>query len=106
MNHGASTARCGRGRRCTVGRLQETPVSVLFGDESIVPVRGQLARTIPQPDIHYGLYYKGVNFVPRRDGGVYQVLGDSDYYGFGDDTTLPSRAEAERAVNSIATPFT
>ena len=74
----------------------------LFGDESIVPVRGQLARMIPQPDVNYGLYYRGVSFVPRRDGMVFQVVGDSDYYGYGDDTAMPDRAEAEHAVNTIA----
>jgi glycine/D-amino acid oxidase-like deaminating enzyme len=74
----------------------------LFGDESIVPVRGQLARMIPQPDVGYGLFYQGVSFVPRRDGLVFQVVGDSDYYGYGDDTTVPDRAEAELAVNTIA----
>jgi len=77
----------------------------LFGDQSITPVRGQLARAIPQPDVDYGLIYKGVAFVPRRDGLVFQVLGDNDYYGFDDDTTVPDRAEAERAVNTIATLF-
>jgi glycine/D-amino acid oxidase-like deaminating enzyme len=74
----------------------------LFGDESIVPVRGQLARMIPQPEVNYGLFYKGVSFVPRRDGFVFQVVGDDDYYGFNDDTTVPDRAEAELAVNTIA----
>jgi glycine/D-amino acid oxidase-like deaminating enzyme len=74
----------------------------LFGDESIIPVRGQLARMIPQPEINYGLFYKGVSFVPRRDGLVFQVVGDSDYYGFNDDSTVPDRAEAELAVNTIA----
>jgi glycine/D-amino acid oxidase-like deaminating enzyme len=73
----------------------------LFGDDSIIPVRGQLARVIPQPEINYGLYYKGVSFVPRRDGLVFQVVGD-DYYGFNDDSAVPDRAEAERAVNTIA----
>jgi glycine/D-amino acid oxidase-like deaminating enzyme len=74
----------------------------LFGDESIVPVRGQLARMIPQPEINYGLFYKGVSFVPRRDGLVFQVVGDDDYYGFNDDTAVPDRTEAELAVNTIA----
>jgi glycine/D-amino acid oxidase-like deaminating enzyme len=74
----------------------------LFGDESIVPVRGQLARMIPQPEIIYGLFYKGVSFIPRRDGLVFQVVGDSDYYGFNDDSAVPDRAEAELAVNTIA----
>src|SRR5271170_5030639 len=77
----------------------------LFGDTTITPVRGQLARAIPQPEVDYGLIYKGVAFVPRRDGLVFQALGNNDYYGFDDDTTVPDRAEAERAVNTIATLF-
>jgi glycine/D-amino acid oxidase-like deaminating enzyme len=77
----------------------------LFGDRSITPVRGQLARMIPQPDVGYGLIYRDVAFVPRRDGFVFQVLGDSDYYGYDDDSTAPDRAEAELAVNTIAGLF-
>ena len=77
----------------------------LFGDESVVPVRGQLTRMIPQPDIHYGLVYRNVSFVPRRDGLVFQAMGENDYYGFGDDTTVADRAEAERAVKTIASLF-
>jgi D-amino-acid oxidase len=68
-------------------------------------VRGQLTRAIPEPAIHYGLIYKGVAFVPRRDGLVFQVIGDSDYYGFNDETTVPDRAEGERAVNTIRELF-
>jgi glycine/D-amino acid oxidase-like deaminating enzyme len=77
----------------------------LFGDESIIPVRGQLARMIPEPTVNYGLYYKRVAFVPRRDGWVFQVVGDDDYYGYNDDSTAPDRAEAELAVNTIAGLF-
>ena len=69
-------------------------------------MRGQLARAIPQSDIHYGLIYKDVLFVPRRDGLVFQVVGDNDYYGFDDETTVPDRAEAEHAVNTIAGLYT
>ena len=78
----------------------------LFGDESLVPVRGQMARMIPQADVTYGLFYKYVAFVPRRDGMAFQVLGDNDYYGYGDGTEMPDRAEAELAVNTIASLFT
>lgn len=74
----------------------------LFGDQSITPVRGQLARMIPQPEVNYGLFYKDVFFAPRRDGLVFQAVGADDYYGFNDDTTTPNRAEAELAVNTIA----
>lgn len=77
----------------------------LFDDRSVTPVRGQLARTIPQRDVHYGLAYRGVWFVPRRDGHVFQYAGESDYYGFGDDSIIPDRAEAERAVSTIAGLF-
>jgi glycine/D-amino acid oxidase-like deaminating enzyme len=77
----------------------------LFGDESIVPVRGQLARMIPEPEVGYGLFYKNVAFVPRHDGWVFQVVGDDDYYGYNDDSTVPDRAEAELAVNTIAALF-
>jgi glycine/D-amino acid oxidase-like deaminating enzyme len=77
----------------------------LFGDESIVPVRGQVARTIPDADVRYGLYYKGVGFTPRRDGLVFQATGDNDYYGYNEDNEVPDRAEAERAVNTIASLF-
>ena len=78
----------------------------LFGDRSITPVRGQLARAIPQPDIDYGLFYNGVSFIPRRDGLVFQVVGENDYYGFDNDDVTPDRAEAERAVNTIASLYT
>ena len=77
----------------------------LFGDRSVIPVRGQLTRMIPQADIRYGLFYKDVAFVPRRDGSIFQVLGENDYYGYEDETEVPDRAEAEHAVNTIASLF-
>ncbi|HEY2676630.1 MAG TPA: FAD-dependent oxidoreductase [Steroidobacteraceae bacterium] len=77
----------------------------LFGDLSVTPVRGQLARVIPQAEVRYGLFYNNVSFVPRRDGFVFQAVGDNDYYGYNDDTSVPDRAEAERAVNTIADLF-
>jgi hypothetical protein len=36
---------------------------------------------------------------------VFQVLGENDYYGVGDDTAQPDRAEAALAVNTIASLF-
>jgi glycine/D-amino acid oxidase-like deaminating enzyme len=77
----------------------------LFDDASVIPVRGQLARVIPEPEVRYGLFYKGVAFVPRRDGLVFQVIGENDYYGFNDESAAPDRAEAERAVNTITGLF-
>ncbi len=77
----------------------------LFDDRSVIPVRGQLARMAPQRDVGYGLFYQDVAFIPRRDGLVFQVSGDSDYYGFDDDSVIADRSEAEHAVNTIASLY-
>jgi D-amino-acid oxidase len=95
----------GRVRERTLINATGYGARALFNDQTITPVRGQLTRAIPEPAIHYGLIYKGVAFVPRRDGLVFQVIGDSDYYGFNDETTVPDRAEGERAVNTIRELF-
>lgn len=77
----------------------------LFGDTSVTPVRGQITRLISQPDATYGLRYKDVSFVPRRDGLLLQVTGENDYYGYGDETAVADRAEAEHAVTTIGSLF-
>ena len=77
----------------------------LFDDASVVPVRGQLARLISQPEVNYGLFYNDILFVPRRDGLVLQAVGENDYFGYDDPTVIPDRSEAERAVNTIAALF-
>jgi glycine/D-amino acid oxidase-like deaminating enzyme len=72
----------------------------LWGDESIVPVRGQLLRLIPQPEIAYGLMYNGVlSMVPRRDGIVLQTQKPDD---FGNADATVDRAQAEQAVTMMA----
>jgi glycine/D-amino acid oxidase-like deaminating enzyme len=100
-----SPSELARLRQRTVINATGYGARALFGDQALIPVRGQLARTIPQADVGYGLVYRDVAFVPRRDGFVFQVLGGSDYYGFDDDTTVPDRTEAERAVNTIDSLF-
>jgi glycine/D-amino acid oxidase-like deaminating enzyme len=77
----------------------------LLGDTSVVPVRGQLAHLIPEPGVRYGLQYRKVGMVPRRDGFVLQVYGEDDYYGFNDPQRLPDMNEATLAVNTIAAAF-
>jgi glycine/D-amino acid oxidase-like deaminating enzyme len=77
----------------------------LLGDTSVTPVRGQITRLISQADATYGLRYKDVSFVPRRDGLLLQVTGENDYYGYGDETAVVDRAEAEHAVTTIASLF-
>jgi hypothetical protein len=74
----------------------------LLGDQSLVPVRGQLARLIPQPQVRYSFMYDNVYFLPRRDGFVVQEVGADEGKGYNDETTVPDRAEAERALAVVA----
>jgi glycine/D-amino acid oxidase-like deaminating enzyme len=77
----------------------------LLNDTSVVPVRGQLAHLIPEPGVHYGVQYRKVGMVPRRDGFVLQVYGEDDYFGFDDPSRVPDQSEATLAVNTIAAAF-
>jgi D-amino-acid oxidase len=77
----------------------------LMKDDSIVPVRGQIAWLAPQPEVHYGLYYRSVSILPRPDGLVVQYVGDSDMFGVGIADETPDRGEAERAIATVATLF-
>ncbi|CAN5289766.1 FAD-dependent oxidoreductase [soil metagenome] len=73
----------------------------LWRDESIVPVRGQIAWLIPQPEARYAFYYNGVGVVSRRDGIVVQT-GGGGMRGYGEDDETPDRADAERGVRIVA----
>ncbi len=76
----------------------------LFGDTSIIPVRGQTARLIPQSDVNYGITYRGHNLsvVSRRDGIVVQAQAAGD---FGNADIAPDRAASEAAVARLAALF-
>ncbi len=77
----------------------------LWGDDTVVPVRGQIAWLAPQPEVDYSLYYRGVSVVPRPDGIVVQALGGSDMYGYGIEEEVADRAEAEQAITTVARLF-
>ena len=74
----------------------------LWNDASIVPVRGQIAWLIPQPEVNYGVLYKNVNVLARRDGIVVQDGGPSDLLGYNDANENPDRPQAEATVLVIA----
>src|SRR5580698_4051669 len=76
----------------------------LWSDESIVPVRGQIAWLIPQPEVNYGVLYKGVNILSRRDGIVVQQ-GLNDMEGYNDANEVPDRGAAEASVRQAAKLF-
>jgi glycine/D-amino acid oxidase-like deaminating enzyme len=73
----------------------------LWSDESIVPVRGQIAWLIPQPEVNYGVQYKDINILGRRDGIVVQEFS-GEMEGYNDANEEPNRKEAEAAVQIVA----
>jgi D-amino-acid oxidase len=77
----------------------------LWKDDSIVPVRGQIAWLIPQPDTHYSVFYKGVNVLARRDGIVVQDTGIGEMDGYNDTNETADRASAEASVQIVADLF-
>jgi hypothetical protein len=76
----------------------------LFNDASVIPVRGQTAHLIPQPEVNYGITYRGHNLsvVTRRDGIVVQAQAEGDY---GNANTTPDRAASDAAVQRLADLF-
>ncbi|NIK41899.1 FAD-dependent oxidoreductase [Xanthomonas arboricola] len=76
----------------------------LLGDDSVIPVRGQTARLIPQPEVTYGLVWRGhnLNVVPRRDGLLVQSQGAHD---FNNPDATPDHAASAAAVRELARLF-
>jgi len=73
----------------------------LWSDESIVPVRGQIAWLIPQEGVNYGINYGSLNVLARRDGVVIQPSPGGEDFGWNDDNETPDRAAAEAGVREL-----
>lgn len=76
----------------------------LLGDNTIIPVRGQTARLVPQAEVDYALLYRGHNLfmAPRRDGLLVQAQGLHD---FGNDDISIDRALSVAAAERLAAVF-
>jgi D-amino-acid oxidase len=70
----------------------------LWKDETVIPVRGQIAWLIPQPELRYGLSYRNVTLLPRSDGIVLQNNAQGEAQGFNDADETVRRAEAEEGL--------
>jgi hypothetical protein len=77
----------------------------LWKDDSIIPVRGQIAWLIPQAGVTYGVYHKSLNILARRDGIVVQEVGQDDWFGYDDANETPDRQAAEASVMQVASLF-
>jgi len=66
----------------------------LFGDEELMPIKGQLTILVPQPEVDYMMVYEGLYMMPRRDG---ILLGGT--HERGEWSLEPNPVEAERVMS-------
>ena len=73
----------------------------LLNDNSLVPVRGQTARLIPQPEVDYAISYDSQNVytIPRRDGLIVQEWSPGDY---GNEKEVADPEATKVSVEKIA----
>ena len=77
----------------------------LAQDETLIPVRGQIAWMAPQTDRLYGVHHAGVTVLSRRDGLLIQESGGTDYFGLGLEDETPDIAEFRTALAKVAPLF-
>ncbi|MDJ0977685.1 MAG: FAD-dependent oxidoreductase [Erythrobacter sp.] len=73
----------------------------LWGDETLVPVRGQINWLVPQPRARYGFFYDGVSAISRRDGVIIQYTGPNDDFGYANASESVDAAETDRALATV-----
>jgi len=77
----------------------------LLKDDSVIPVRGQIAWLLPQPGVDYGIQYDHVSLLGRRDGILVQALGADESFGFNEADEHPDHAAARASIEAIARMF-
>lgn len=75
----------------------------LVKDDTLVPVRGQTARLIPQPEVDYAISYDSQNVytVPRRDGMIVQEWSPGDYNNPNETTYLDRTRQSVAKINAL-----
>lgn len=66
----------------------------LLADDSIIPVRGQTAKLMPQPEVNYGLSSSSaqVAVYPRRDGLLVQAWGTTGEFNNDAENLVPEES--------------
>lgn len=73
----------------------------LWGDRTLIPVRGQTTWLPPQPDVMYGVEYKGAAALSKSDGLMIQAVdlnNVGEMEGVGNSFEHADRAESEKAI--------
>jgi D-amino-acid oxidase len=72
----------------------------LFGDEGLIPIRGQLTVLVPQPEVDYIVGMSGLSMIPRKDG---VLLGQT--WQRGDESLEPNAGDSSRVLEGLARFF-
>ena len=72
----------------------------LFGDTELIPVKGQLAVLLPQPEVNYIMIHRGIYMIPRADG---IMLGGTFHRN--EWSLQPDAVASERIIRSHQTFF-
>ena len=73
----------------------------LWSDQSIIPIRGQIAWLAPNEGHHYGLMYNNLFVLARRDGIVLQYTRGGGMEGWNDSNEEPDYAVAAESVEVL-----
>ncbi|HTN14667.1 MAG TPA: FAD-dependent oxidoreductase [Sphingomonadaceae bacterium] len=79
----------------------------LWRDDTMIPVRGQTAWLVPQPEANYTLRFKNMSLLSKADGIVLMNNNPDlgDMLGVGDTNEIPNRAPFEEALAALAPIF-
>ena len=77
----------------------------LWKDESLIPIRGQIAQLTAQSDRLYGVIHDCVMALSRRDTLIVQYAGPDERSGMGIDDESPDKAEFLQALARIRPMF-
>jgi glycerol-3-phosphate dehydrogenase len=72
----------------------------LFGDDELVPIKGQLTVLVPQPEVDYIMGTTGLSTIPRKDG---MLMGQT--WERGEASLEPSTAEMQRVISGLTQFF-
>jgi glycine/D-amino acid oxidase-like deaminating enzyme len=79
----------------------------LWQDRTVIPVRGQTAWLVPQPEANYSLRFSNISLMSKADGIVMMNNNPDigEMLGVGDSNELPARAPFEEALATMAPLF-
>jgi len=77
----------------------------LLADDTLIPVRGQTAKLIPQPELDYGFYYSSrrISIYPRRDGLLVQAQAEGDFNNDAEDLNPEESISAVQRIAEVVT---